>query len=329
MKVFIDTNTYLQLFTPSGDQADYIGKLIKLVDDKKISIIFPKIIQNELLRNIGDASDVISKYKTNLDNSKAKEPKLHASFDEEARGKINKAYSLWSEGINELHENYQKLVDDLKKRIFEEYKQKTIDFPETETLVQRAYFRKLKGYPPGKGHHLGDQLSWEILLENCADEDLTIVSDDSDWIDKTNKTELNLNQILEEEWAKKGSKKVKIFDSLGKFIKQYPEGEKITEEDINKEKQKPFFNGYPYFLNPQSVGTPSLVSGPSIGTYLATGPAGPSILSGSPAFLPKSTQGYVDSGSVVKTMECPECREIIMYTNIDNPCPNCGSALYS
>lgn len=36
----------------------------------------------------------------------------------------------------------------------------------------------------------------------------------------------------------------------------------------------------------------------------------------------------VDLSDVSKIMTCPECNNVIMYKNIDNPCPNCGSALY-
>lgn len=72
MRVFIDTNIYSKLFTPAGDQSDYIGKLVKLINDKRIAIVFPKITQSELLRNIGDTNEIISEYKRNLEKAKAK-----------------------------------------------------------------------------------------------------------------------------------------------------------------------------------------------------------------------------------------------------------------
>jgi hypothetical protein len=314
MKVFIDTNIYLKLFTPAGDQADYIGKLIALVKDRKnnVDIVFPKIIQNELSRHISDANE----YKKNLETATVAKPALKDEFDKLQIEKIQKAYDSWRESIDELNKNYEESIKKVAERIFGEFRKNTIDFPEDEEFVKRAYFRKLKGYPPGKSNHIGDQLTWEILLANCNDDDVTIISVDSDWTNKTDHSKIELNKFLQEEWTGKSKKQIALFDSLGEFIKKFPEGSKITTQDIEKEKRPDL--EYPWYPV-QSAGP---ISSPASYTPFAgpTGPSGPRDVYGT------STASGV-SGSIYSSVMCLQCGNIYVpalsiYTR--SICPFCG-----
>ena len=319
MRVFIDANIYLQLFGPSGDEADYIGKLIKLIRAKKIFVVFPRITQYEVLRDMENIYDV--KFK----RSKKKKPESPGAIEEEG-DELRKIYAKHTasyeeavaKDVSQLETKYRVVKKNVIDKIFKDLRPLTEDYPETDELVRRAHLRRLKGYPPGKGPHMGDELAWEILLEHCVDDDLTIIAKDLDWVDKISE-KLEFHSLLREEWEGKTKKKIRLLNILGEFIKEFPEGKNITSENIEVEEQR----------IPQYYGGTS-----PYGITGLTGPTGPSGVTGLPdPYIIGSYRGDTGYGSVslshpvsrvVPWAWCYSCNNYFSNISLDRLCPTCG-----
>lgn len=286
MRVFIDANIYLHFVRPSNENVKSLDELEALIKENKISLFFPLITKNEFLRNI---SFIALSHQGVIKKKAPSTPSLEES-------ETIVAYKEYLEKLKNLSNLYLKSVKTLRKRIIGIY-ERSEHLDETEDLLKKAYFRKLKGNPPGKKDHIGDELAWEMLLHSTKekDDELAIITQDRDWKEMMPDSKgQGINLILEEEWKTFSKNNISFFNTVGEFINKFTGKAKIAKKDLEREKKEPFYSGYPYFLNPQNTGTPSLISTPSLGTY-ATGPSGPSVMGGSPGFLPKSTQ-CVDCG---------------------------------
>lgn len=242
MIVFIDTNIYLRLFHPPGDEKDYIGKLNKLMKDGKFQIFFPQIVRNEIYRNIDkypkDTKKTVSKIKpTEVD--------IPDLFDDEEQEAIKNAQKTLIEKIeeakNSFYERRELAISKMMKSLFGEFGKLAIDYKETNEQTQRAFFRKQKGYPPGKQNRIGDELAWEILLENFNNNELIIISADKDWVGRE---EEKLHPHLKEEWKNASSKDIKFYTSLSEFLIDNGYERKITKENVEEEKQRPTLESF-------------------------------------------------------------------------------------
>ncbi|MFZ2024802.1 MAG: PIN domain-containing protein [Microgenomates group bacterium] len=326
MRVYIDANIYLQLFGPAGDKADYIGKIIKLIKAGDVVVIFPKITQNEVFRNIG------SIYDQKLQKTKVKKSELQ-DVDEDDNDDIrrikNKHIQICQESVTKdlaiFREEYQKTKQSVFNSIFKDLRFQTDDFPETDELVSKANFRHIKGYPPGKGPHIGDELAWEILLTNCLDDDLTIIATDPDWRDKTSE-KLILNMFLREEWEQKTKKKIILQNSLGEFISQYPKVGKIKKEDIEAEER---MNTIPFYRETMLYGLTGTTgpTGPTgiAGTEMMTGATGPT------GFYQIGTikgdtgiSGTSVNLGTLRPVRCLNCNRSYYDMPSGGVCPECG-----
>jgi hypothetical protein len=100
----------------------------------------------------------------------------------------------------------------------------------TPVDIEKARFRKEIGNPPGKKEDpLGDQLSWEQLLNIIPKiTTLWVVSTDRDYFNEHKKS-LYLNPILYNDLIKLNPKlEVKIFNTLSKALKDFDSIEKIN-----------------------------------------------------------------------------------------------------
>jgi hypothetical protein len=110
----------------------------------------------------------------------------------------------------------------------------------SETDIARARLRKELGNPPGKSQDpLGDQFSWELLLNVLPKVDkLWIVSNDMDYFTENNKT-LHLNPVLYNDVKRCNEKtEVKTFNTLSDALRDFDKIEKIqsipSEEELNE-----------------------------------------------------------------------------------------------
>ena len=235
MKVFIDTVIYKRLFEGNSPSEEYFNKLENLVKNKKFSLIFPKITRNEVHRALRKLLKVKEK------EQKFTFPPKHY-FDSKARenfSKIEEEYEKeWKSEYEKMIKRNLNIKKKMAKKLFNSFHKLTLDYPETKELWRLARERKIKRYPPGKtSDPLGDELAWEIILKHCVDDDLIIVSGDSDWQDLTDPKSSKINPLLLEEWKnKKTGKKLELLKDLGDLIAKFTKDYKKPEKEVEKEK---------------------------------------------------------------------------------------------
>jgi hypothetical protein len=297
MRVFIDSTVYLHFIRASKEKLDSLDNLEGLIAEEKVELIFPKITQEEVLRNM---LEVPKQYCKTIDNQLPKEPSYAVSVDKQTRDKIKRLHAGYSEELKKLKGRYLESVSSLRERIFGVFKPKSIVPNETDGLTKTAFYRKLKGNPPGKGKRIGDELAWELLLEYCGEKDLFIVASDPDWSDPNNREKLH--PLLEEEWLSKSNKKIRLFTTLGQFINSFTKEKRISKEEIEQEKKSTDI-------------LDSLVGTARVGEAIVSGPTGPTV-------LPPAVSGGTMDITDVNYSFCVSCHGLK-----DNPlypiCSNC------
>ncbi len=263
MRVFIDPSSYIKHFFKSNEQnLDHFVEIEQLTKgkNKKFSIIFPKIAQNEVFRNIFP----LTFNSQNIEKEKLQPSSVNNLSNQDAKKEIyNWAKEYYDElkNLKKISMEKTKKREKIYKKLFGNFKKRALKYSETDELIHKARYRQLKGYPPGKGDHgddnskthIGDYLIWEIILENCIDDDLIIVTQDGDWPDP--KEPDKLNSFLKEEWNFRTKNEVKLVKSIPEFLNLYrEESKKISKEEIEKEKEPSGTQGFPYSL-PVTYGT--------------------------------------------------------------------------
>ena len=182
MRVFIDANIYLNFFKPSEEKMTSLGLLRKNLKKQKINLIFPKITQDELLRNL---SVIRSKYIRELRTLKMVPPATASVIKGKAQtNKIQDLANKIKSELGKLEGSYIKYSDKLLKNDIEYLIKNSISPNIDDDVFELAKRRRFIGNPPGKSDgrfHIGDELVWEILLKSYGDDDLVIVSNDGDW----------------------------------------------------------------------------------------------------------------------------------------------------
>lgn len=263
--LFIDANIYLHFIRTSNENMESLDELEKLINAKEIQLIFPKITRNEFLRHI---SLIALNFKKLIDEKVPSAPNLKEP-------KIIEVYKLHIKNIRELSSLYLQSVKSLRQRITKLQLSKLVEqLNETEDALKRAYYRKMKGDPPGKTGHIGDELVWEMLIEYCQGKnyDLSIITQDQGWKELMPESKNKiLSPILEEEWKSISKGKIAVFNTIGEFINDFTGKQKISKEDIDLEKNigiPMVYSGDQYFgptfFTPPTFGAVSNISTPSV-----------------------------------------------------------------
>ncbi len=275
--LFIDTNSYLACFGLSSGTFISLKKLLKLIKKEGLKLILPNQVKDEYWRGrqkrIKNTEDIINKLSI-------QEIKFHKSFKDSTEVKEIEKYR--SKGLEQLNSLKEKSLKDFREKakkteeFIESIFQKAEYVKEDKKIIERAYFRYLKGNPPfqkdrSKGSYdrresYGDAIIWETLLEKFSDKDLTIVTDDPGWYFDKQKGELN--ELLIKEWKEKGSRKIKAFGFLGNFINEFTGQETIKEKVIQEEKVEMAYSSA--LVNPMRAGFSFDSVNDMIGTMIGT-----------------------------------------------------------
>ena len=271
MRIVIDTNVYLNFYRMSKQSLTSLTSLIKLIKTKKIELILPKQIEDEFYRdkNIVSRDFISNLKKLHVENkfysdknitSKNSELNIEIpTFLRSYRGikKLNvlskKLKKIEKEKIKSI-KNINEKLEKIKKDILLEHNKRIsnpkseINFKikqifdlaikpiEDEKILQKAYFRTLRGNPPRKNNNsFGDAIIWETVLENYSDKKLVIISGDSDFSSETNKEKIN--EFLEREWKNQNEKEIKLFTNFGEFINSFTRKHTVKDEIIEEEKR--------------------------------------------------------------------------------------------
>ena len=237
-------------------------------------------------------------------------------------------------------ENDQK--EAIFKKIFGPLKQLAITFEETPEIVESAQRRYLLGYPPSTNKpgkpvdRLADCLAWELLLKNCTEDDLVIVSFDGDWADFTMGSE-KIHPLLEEEWTKKSEKSIERIRTMSALLTKFRikvSKKAREEEERGTVKTQSFPYSFPVTFTSSvspSVSTyPGTITTVQPGIYTSWGSVPTSSSSTSWSVSPSTTTTSTSSGDTVTvgnvsfgTYICNNCGSFLSYG--DNYCSKCGT----
>lgn len=317
MKIFIDTNIYLGFFRSSEERINSLDELEKLIKDKKIELIFPLITQDELRRNIPLVEYF---YLCEIDKHLPKAPQFAVILrDKKVSSVLKEIHKEYRKKINQLKEEYLSSVEKIKTRILESLRKEAITKQYDNQLITSAYNRKIIGNPPGnkqKNTSIGDELEWEILLSDFYNDDLTIITNDSDWTNPIDKK--SLHPFLTEEWSKKSKMTITLFTSLGEFINNFTKENKVTREEIKEEKRASSFFEIVNLdissnISPSNLTAGSLSLG-SLPSISGTIPLNSGIF---------DTNYFKNTGSLVIKPKCQRCGKELLENSVTTLCIEC------
>lgn len=185
MKILIDTNIFLDFYRSNNQPINIFNTLTEHID--KI-ILTDQIIQ-EFDRS---RESVIKKLKqnfqseSNLHNFSSSYLKNLSEFNELTQ--LQKLYQAkQKEVVNRIDEilkdpSLDPIANFFKEFVNESFKQNRVLYT-TDNIIQNAEKRKKIGNPPTSDKYsIGDEINWEIVLENLQ-EDIVIVGRDNTYSD--------------------------------------------------------------------------------------------------------------------------------------------------
>jgi hypothetical protein len=241
MRLFIDTNIFLDYFrTNKREMLSPLKRLGELVKSGKIELILPSQIIQEYRRK---RRGIIEKMRDNLLEEKklllinyrtlgvsSKEVKAVDS----AKKSLARAYDQLIRKFDEAVDKEATAADKIIKQLFK----KAVVIDESDDVIKLAYSRYMRGNPPRKTNYsYGDAIVWETLLNSTTNDDLTLISSDSDFTEKQ-KGKLTLHSFLRQEWETQTKKTITFYNTLGEFINEFEENDPIGEEVIEEEKKR-------------------------------------------------------------------------------------------
>ncbi len=242
MQLYIDANIYLEYFREnSTERLAPLSELLKLIKSNKVRLLIPSQTKQEYFRNRRKVAELtrsalVQQSKTSFSvpaTLDKRTPEIKKILNEIAN--LSKAYKMLINKYDHVVDKEKTDADLLINSLFENL---GVVLPETESIIQKAYIRYMKGNPPRKNDHsYGDAIIWETLLENGISDNLAIISKDGDFIEKY-KGESVLNNFLAIEWRIKTKKKkrARLYKSLAEFVNDFSDKQIIKKEVVDKEK---------------------------------------------------------------------------------------------
>ncbi|MCK0129493.1 PIN domain-containing protein [Erythrobacter sp. F6033] len=220
LQVFIDANIYLRFFAYSTDALDELEKFRALCEAKKIKLFLTDQVKREIARNRdAEVSRALGRFEKSFSSPEI--PRFAANFDEtvavyEAAKALTAAKSSLREKLDAYIDSNSLPADDLVNQL--ELVSELLVADDHDFMAARD--RRDFGDPPGKRDSLGDQLNWEMLLDQAAtNSDLHIITQDGDFFSKLDKD--LPDRALVNEWHDEKSADLFIYRSLGEFAKKH------------------------------------------------------------------------------------------------------------
>ncbi len=179
--VFVDANVYVHAFKTS--EPSYM-KLVKILSEHLDVIFVTQQVADEVERNkLGRATEFIKGQIEKMKLPKIALPGLPAALGKKQRDLVERTDALRSSAQTEAAKYLERLArseDETSKLLKPLFDRAQAASPK---VGERARDRKERGNPPGKKTDpLGDQISWEQVLEQLgAGDDLHVLTKDSDY----------------------------------------------------------------------------------------------------------------------------------------------------
>jgi predicted nucleic acid-binding protein len=232
MKIFIDTNIFLQIYQLSGPDLEELRKLRRFIEKGKVELLTSQQVIDEFWKNrervIADSIKTLrdSKVAINIPNIARAHPKAT-----ELRDAAKRANALVADIRKDVAEQIE--ADELKAdHVIEELFEKVAVGSVSDEVIRKARTRLDLGRPPGKKGALGDAINWEWLLEQEIefwDDELVVVSADGDYESELAKGKPR--EFLIREWGERNPVCELVLEtSLTEFLSKRFPGIDLAEE---------------------------------------------------------------------------------------------------
>lgn len=255
--IFIDSNIYRGLFSPSEEFSDeFLQYIEKFVEKSGVKLLMPQQVKDEVERNC--VSEWFLRYQQSLKNkSRRLDEKIikleldYKNYSKFALLKIKKDIQREKKKINENIAASRKQFLSPKSRSRVKLSKligMAQHITETEEIRQKAFFRREKGNPPkDKEHTLGDKLIWESLLFHLSTIKksnstlIFIARDNAAWKSSVDE-KIEFNPWLQKEYKEVCRGKVILIESLSQLPGlTIPQQKKIKEKEEEEKKRNIIF----------------------------------------------------------------------------------------
>lgn len=238
MKVFIDTNIFLNFFDFSSEDLDELTKIAVLQTTKGIEIILTQQVLDEFRRNREQKIQNALKKFEEVDFSSF--PQMIKPYPEysDLQAKKREFQKIKKDILDKI--NSDKTTKSLKADTVIDQIFATVQLIKlSDGIYERARRRRSLGNPPGKkSDSIGDEVNWESLLAfTQTDEilaikqggnDLHLITSDRDWASKFNPNVAD--PYLVDEWSRITGGELFLYKQLSDFTtKHFPEIDLVTE----------------------------------------------------------------------------------------------------
>lgn len=228
MKVMIDTNVFLLLYTSKNEKIEIFDDLQKIAS----YLFIPEQIIDEFYRNRDSNLTAIYSSIKNINFNVTASSSFFCSFPEFSQLKTK------SDECIEIKKQILKRIKDIKDNpkidpILQRFNklmenQNILLAKVTDEVINKAHHRYLRGNPPKsvKSEAIADEIIWELILSNISD-DLIIVTGDGTYFDNIT--------FLKREFSFKTGKELTITEKLGDAIKIIGQTPSKAIEEFDKE----------------------------------------------------------------------------------------------
>lgn len=246
--LYIDANIFLRFFDYNSPE---FKKLLKSLVELKEFVFVTKQMEDEVERN---------KLKVFTSSFKEYIKRLHSNvilLPEHLETSSELEIKEWNEKRKEIEAILEKQEAEFKS-IANSFIEKIIEGKDevsqslsvlfqrseaaSEAVIQLARKRKEMGNPPGyQGDPLGDQISWEQLLNNVKlVDELWVITNDSDFISEFER-KVFLNSFLQKELREKNARiKINCFSTLANGLGSFRKSTSLKLDSLPAEKQLDF-----------------------------------------------------------------------------------------
>jgi PIN domain len=218
--VFLDANIFLSFFLYPKDDLAELDKLLKLINDKEITLHVNSHLRDEVARNRErKINEGLANFrKLNFAQRFPEYAKDFPEYDQLLRT-LKGASALHAKLIAEIDKSIigkTLQADRLISMLFES----SPTFSVTSEIEEAAIRRCEKGQPPGKSGSIGDAIHWETLISSVpARHHLHVISEDVDfrsslWADQ-------VSEFLFDEWERRKSSRIVYHSGLSGFFSKY------------------------------------------------------------------------------------------------------------
>lgn len=241
LHVFIDTNILLRFYAYSDDALAEVEKLSALVEAKKINLLITEQIVDEHARNrdsiLADSMKRLEQMPTAAQLPRFAE---HYAAAKAILTAMSEAKSAKTDLVEEIRKEMAEGRLRADKVILDMFAA-TKPLQRTQEIIRRAKLRRELGNPPGKPDSLGDQINWEILLEEVpAGAELHVISKDGDF--RTGAVPGRASFFLRGEWNHKKKATLHLYNGLAEFTKQHFPNIEVPSDALKTSALEKFVN---------------------------------------------------------------------------------------